>query len=150
MFLQKSVTICQATVCSYPKANHLHLHCHKNFKAHETHFSLHPRSYTSKQTCINFKKVGRSCGLFEQVADYLIFITTHKIQTFLHPHFSLSKLHLGNRLSFGFFNPEVGTNRLSRNVGKKLPLLTAQQPRRSCCSTHTHTHTHTHTQLFAQ
>ena len=46
MFLQKSVTICQATVCSvticqatvcsYPKANRLHLHCHKNFKANET------------------------------------------------------------------------------------------------------------------
>ena len=74
---------------------------------------------------INFKKVGRSCGLSAQVADYLIFITTHTVQTFLHPQFSLSKLHLGNRLSFGFFNPEVGTNMLSRNVGKKLPLLTA-------------------------
>jgi hypothetical protein len=29
------------------------------------------------------------------------------------------------RLSFGFLNPEDGTVRLSRNVGKKLPLLAA-------------------------
>jgi hypothetical protein len=29
------------------------------------------------------------------------------------------------KYSFGFLNPEEGTDRLSRNVGKKLPLLTA-------------------------
>jgi hypothetical protein len=29
------------------------------------------------------------------------------------------------RLSFGFLNPEDGTIRLSRNVGKKLPLVAA-------------------------
>ena len=30
-----------------------------------------------------------------------------------------------------FFTPEDGTDRLSRNVGKELPLLAAQQPRRA-------------------
>jgi len=73
----------------------------------------------------NVKKVGKSCSLFEHVAHYLIFITTHTVQTFLHPQSSLSKLHLGNRLSLGFFNPEDGTNWLSRNISKKLPLLAA-------------------------
>jgi hypothetical protein len=29
------------------------------------------------------------------------------------------------KLSFGFLNPEDGTDRLSRNVGKELPLLAA-------------------------
>jgi len=29
------------------------------------------------------------------------------------------------RLSFGFVNPEGGTIRLPRNIGKKLPLLAA-------------------------
>ena len=32
---------------------------------------------------------------------------------------------------FVFLNPENGTDRLSQNVGKKLPLLTALQPRRA-------------------
>jgi hypothetical protein len=32
---------------------------------------------------------------------------------------------LDNKLSFGFLTPEDGTERLSRNVGKKLPLITA-------------------------
>jgi len=31
----------------------------------------------------------------------------------------------GSRLSFGFFNPEEVTDRLSQNIGKKLPLLAA-------------------------
>ena len=36
-----------------------------------------------------------------------------------------SVVYWDKRLSFGFLTPEDGTDRLSRNFGKKLPLLAA-------------------------
>jgi len=49
------------------------------------------------------------------------------LQRYFHrPNFSLYKLRIGaTGFSFGFLNPEDETYRLSRNVGKKLPLLAA-------------------------
>jgi hypothetical protein len=52
--------------------------------------------------------------------------TTLMYDTFLLRHFHRphSFLH-GHKLPLGFLNPEDGTDRLSRNVGKKSPLLAA-------------------------
>jgi hypothetical protein len=40
-------------------------------------------------------------------------------ETFQCPHSSLYTLRIGERFSFGFLNPEDGTDRLPRNVCKK-------------------------------
>jgi hypothetical protein len=51
------------------------------------------------------------------VISYRCFGTTYQ------SHLESSKIH--KVLGFGFLNPEGGKDRLSRNIGKKLPLLTA-------------------------
>jgi hypothetical protein len=51
---------------------------------------------------------------------------TTLLRTFHRPHFSLYKHRIGTAgFLFGFLKLEAGTDRLSRNVGKKLPLLAA-------------------------
>jgi len=48
------------------------------------------------------------------------------LRTFHRPNFSLHKHRIGTAgFLFGLLNLEAGTDRLSRNVGKKLPLLAA-------------------------
>ena len=49
-----------------------------------------------------------------------------QLRHFQHLHSSLYVLRFGvTGFFFGFLKPEDGTDRLSRNVGKKLPLLAA-------------------------
>jgi len=51
----------------------------------------------------------------------------HTTETFHLSHFSLHTIRIGTTgVSFGFLNLEDGPARLSRNVAKKLPLLTAE------------------------
>ena len=54
------------------------------------------------------------------------------LRTYHCPHSSVYKLCIGTTdFLFGFLTLEKGNVRLSRNFGKKLPSLAAQQPRRA-------------------
>ena len=49
----------------------------------------------------------------------------HAIEKFHRPHSSIDEHHFGSTGYIFFWNLEGETDRLSRNVGKKLPLLAA-------------------------
>jgi hypothetical protein len=85
-----------------------------------THLLLGKHSATCR---LDIRKKNHRGGFLFRIQP---FATTLLADTLLLRHFYRSHSSLyGNRLSFGCFNPENATARLSRNVGKKLPSLTA-------------------------